>query len=95
MLKFKLKVFFHEITFTKKLPGSNFLLPSNLTGGKWDFQVEICYLLLLISNPEFLTTGRTIDTLTHVFATFSQLYVTTYSLLVACHFLSDPLSVPI
>ena len=35
----KIGLFFQEITFKKELPGSNFLLPSFLSGGKWDFQV--------------------------------------------------------
>ena len=32
-------VFFQKITFIKEFPGSNFLLPTFLTGGKWDFQM--------------------------------------------------------
>ena len=48
----KTGLFFQEIIFIMEFPGSNFLLPTFLTGGKWDFQVEICYLLLLISNPD-------------------------------------------
>ena len=36
--------------FISEFPSSNFLLPTFLTGGKWDFQVA--NLLLLISNSE-------------------------------------------
>ena len=39
-----------EITFTTEFPGSNFLLPTFLTGGKWDFQVA--NLLLASVNFE-------------------------------------------
>ena len=45
----KIDLFFQEITFRTQLPGSNFLLPTFLTGGKWDF--EVANLLLLILNP--------------------------------------------
>ena len=46
----KMDLFFQEITFITELPGSNFLLPSFLTGGKWDFQVA--NLLLATANFE-------------------------------------------
>ena len=42
-------LFFQEITFRTDFPGSNFLLPTLLAGGKWDFLVA--NLLLLISSP--------------------------------------------
>ena len=42
--------FFQEITFITELPGSNFLQPIFLTGGKWDFQVAS--LLLATGNFE-------------------------------------------
>ena len=42
-------MFFQEITFIKEFQGSNFLLPSFLSGGKWDFQV----VNLLIVNANF------------------------------------------
>ena len=45
-------LFFQEITLRTEFPGSNFLLPTFSTGGKWDFEVANFYLLLLISNPE-------------------------------------------
>ena len=35
----KVGLVFQEITFIPEFPGSNFLLPTFLTGGKWDFQV--------------------------------------------------------
>ena len=44
----KIGLFFQEIVFITEFPGSNFLLPTFLTGGKWDFQVAN----LLLSNPE-------------------------------------------
>ena len=48
----KMGLFFQEITFIIELPGSNFLLPRFLAGGKWDFQVA--NLLLLISNLDMV-----------------------------------------
>ena len=35
----KFSLFFQEITFRTEFPGSSFLLPTFLIGGKWDFQV--------------------------------------------------------
>ena len=35
----KIGLFFQEITFRTEFPGSNILLPTFLTGGKWDFKV--------------------------------------------------------
>ena len=46
----KMGLFCQEITFITELPGSNFLLPRFLTGGKWDFQVA--NLLLATANFE-------------------------------------------
>ena len=46
----KIGLFFHEIAFITKFPGSNFLLPTFLTGGKKDFQVA--NLLLATVNFE-------------------------------------------
>ena len=43
-------LFFQEIIFITELPGSNFLLPRFITGGKWDFQVAD--LLLATANFE-------------------------------------------
>ena len=43
-------LFFQEITFRTEFPGSNFLLPTFLTGGKWNF--EVAYLLLATVNFE-------------------------------------------
>ena len=36
---FAMLLSFQEITFITEFPGSKFLLPTFLTGGKWDFQV--------------------------------------------------------
>ena len=44
-------MFSQDITLITEFPGSNILLPTFLMGGKQDFQVEICFLLLLILNP--------------------------------------------
>ena len=46
----KIGLFFHKIAFITEFPGSNFLLPTFLTGGKWDFQVA--NLLLATVNFE-------------------------------------------
>ena len=46
----KIGLFFEEITFRTEFPGSNFLLPTFLTGGKWDF--EVANLLLATVNFE-------------------------------------------
>ena len=46
----KIGLFFQEITFRTEFPGSNFLLPTFLTGGKWDF--EVANLLLATVNFE-------------------------------------------
>ena len=35
----KVGLIFQEITLITEFPGSNFLLPTFLKGGKWDFQV--------------------------------------------------------
>ena len=46
----KIGLFFQELTFKKEFSGSNFLLPSFLSGGEWDFQVV--NLLLATVNFE-------------------------------------------
>ena len=46
----KISLFFQEITFRTEFPGSSFLLPTFLIGGKWDFQVA--NLLLAMVNFE-------------------------------------------
>ena len=48
IISVKIGLFFQEITLRTEFLGSNFLLPTSLTGGKWNFQVA--NLLLLISN---------------------------------------------
>ena len=57
VLSYKKKNYFSEnwlvLTrnyFQNRIPGSNFLLPTFLTGGKWDFQVA--NLLLATVNFE-------------------------------------------
>ena len=50
IISVKMGLFFEEITFITELLGSNFLLPTFLTGGKWDFQVAD--LLLATANFE-------------------------------------------
>ena len=50
IISVKIGLFFQEITFITEFPGSNFLLPTFLTGVKWDFQVS--NLLLAIVNFE-------------------------------------------
>ena len=56
-LSYKQKIYFsenwpgfQEITFISEFPGRNVLLPTFLTGGKWDFQVA--NLLLATVNFE-------------------------------------------
>ena len=48
-------LFFQEITFITELPGSNFLLPRFLTGGKWDFQVADLLLASANFEPYYLS----------------------------------------
>ena len=50
----KIGLFLQEITFRTEFPGSNFLLPTFLTGGKWDFQVTN----LLLATVNFEPCGR-------------------------------------
>ena len=50
IISVKMGLFFQEITFTTEFPGSNFLLSTFLTGGKWDFQMA--NLLLATVNFE-------------------------------------------
>ena len=47
----KIGLFFQELTFKKEFPGSNFLLPSFLSGGKWDFQVVNLLLATVNFKP--------------------------------------------
>ena len=46
----KIGLFFQEITFVTEFQGNNFLLPTFLAGGKWDFLVAD--LLLATGNFE-------------------------------------------
>ena len=52
----KIGLLFQEITFRTEFPGSNFLVPTFLTGGKWDF--EVGNLLVASLNFEPLTHTR-------------------------------------
>ena len=47
----KIGLFFQEITFITEFPGSNFLLPTCLTGGYWDFQVANLLLATVNFKP--------------------------------------------
>ena len=42
--------------FHNRFPGSNFLLPHFKQVAIWVFRWQVCYLLLLNSNPEFSST---------------------------------------
>ena len=46
----KINLIFPEVAFITEFPGSNFLQPTFLTGGKWDVQLE--NLLLATVNFE-------------------------------------------
>ena len=59
MISVKIGLFFQEIIFRTEFPGCNFLLPSFLTGGKWDFKVA--NLLLLISDPDIILVLRLVS----------------------------------
>ena len=48
----KIGLVFQEITFIPEFPGSNFLLPTFLTGGKWDFQVANLLLATVNFEPQ-------------------------------------------
>ena len=45
----KIGLFFQDISFITKLQDSNFLLPTCLTGGKWEFQMAN----LLLATADF------------------------------------------
>ena len=53
IISVKTALFFQEITFITEFPGSNFLLSTFLkvANGIFTCRWQICYLLLLISNP--------------------------------------------
>ena len=55
----KISLLFQEITLRTEFPGSNFLLPIFLTGGKLDFQVA--NLLLATVNFEPCSKGSRTD----------------------------------
>ena len=50
----KTGLFFQEITLRKEFPGSNSLLPTFLTGGKWDFQVANLLLATVNFEPRYM-----------------------------------------
>ena len=68
----KIGLFFQEISH-KEFPGSNVLLPSFLTSiTNGIFRWQICYLLLLISNPVFYRGNyRTLAELISIHPTFT------------------------
>ena len=47
----KIGLFFQEITFITEFSGSNFLLLTFFTGGKWDFQVADLLLATINFKP--------------------------------------------
>ena len=50
----KIGLFFQKITFIMEFPGSNFLLPTFLTVGKWDYQVANLLLATVkVANSNF------------------------------------------
>ena len=58
----KIGLFVQEINFIKEFPGSNFfLLPSFLTGGKWDFQAANLLLATVNFEPCITIGARKID----------------------------------
>ena len=82
IISVEIGLFFQEITFITEFPGSNFLLPTFLTGGKWDFQVAnlslatinfepcICLLTKFLKIPKG-PHGLVIPTSNHKVAGFS------------------------
>ena len=59
IISVKIGLFLQEITSRTKFPSSNVLLPTFLTGGKWDFQVA--NLLLAIANFKPCICNRIFD----------------------------------
>ena len=53
----KIGLFLLEITFRTEFPGSNFLLPTFLTGNKWDFQAANLLLAIVIFFEPWLQFG--------------------------------------
>ena len=51
IISVKIGLFFQEITFTTDFRSSNFLLPTFVTGGKWDFQVANLLLATINFEP--------------------------------------------
>ena len=51
VISVKTGLFFQEIIFITEFPGSNFLLPTFLTGAKWDFPVADLRLATVNFKP--------------------------------------------
>ena len=51
LFQLEIGMFFQEVTFITGFPGSNFMLPTFLTGGKWNFQVANLLLATVNSKP--------------------------------------------
>ena len=49
-----------EINLRTELPGSNFLLPTFLTGGKWDFEVANVLLAIVNFKPCYLSVSLSV-----------------------------------
>ena len=54
-------VFFQEITSITEFSGSNFLLPTILTGNKWDFQAANLLLAPVNFEPWMLSVNLTLN----------------------------------
>ena len=54
----KIGLFLQEITFRIEFPAGNFLLPTFLTGGKWDFQVANLLLAAVNFEPCCMCRGK-------------------------------------
>ena len=70
----KIGLFFQEITFIIEFPGSNFLLPTFLIGGKWDFQ-EANLLLATVNFESWrdgLITNTNITEFWYIYTTISK-----------------------
>ena len=53
IISVKIGLFFQEITFRTEFSGSNLLLPTFLTGCKWDFEVADLLLASVNFEPWF------------------------------------------
>ena len=55
----KIGLFGQEITFIREFPSSNFLLPTCLTGSKWDFQNANLLLAAVNFEPCYIPCTET------------------------------------